>query len=111
LLDTILERSVELAAHLPVGIVGYADAAGLGDTLEPRRNIDAVAVNIAFLSNDIANISYLSPPSHCRRQLHAAPSALRLAPAAAWKLHKFSMVAPMKRGCDRPVPNCARFFA
>ena len=48
LLAAILERGVELAAHLPVGIIGYADAAGLGDTFKPGSNVDAVAVNIAF---------------------------------------------------------------
>jgi hypothetical protein len=56
LLTTILERGAELATHLPVGIVGHADAAGLGDTFEPRRNVDAVAVNIAFLDDDVANM-------------------------------------------------------
>jgi hypothetical protein len=57
LLTAILERGVELAAHLPVGIVGYADAAGLGDTFEPGGNVDAVAVNIAFFDDDVANMN------------------------------------------------------
>ena len=49
--------AVELAAHLPIGIVGYADAAGLGDTFEPGGNVDAVAVNIAFFDDDVANMN------------------------------------------------------
>jgi hypothetical protein len=57
LLAAILERDVELATHVPIGIVGYADAAGLGDTFEPRRNVDAVAVNITFLDDDVANMN------------------------------------------------------
>ena len=51
LLAAILERGVELVAHLPVGIIGYADAAGLGDTFKPCSNVDAVAVNIALRSS------------------------------------------------------------
>ena len=53
----VLEGRVELAAHLPVGVVGYADAAGLGDTFEPGGNVDAVAVNIAVLDDDVADMN------------------------------------------------------
>ena len=52
----VLEVCVELAAHLPVGVVGYADAAGLSDTFEPRGNIDAVAEYVAVLDDDVADM-------------------------------------------------------
>ena len=56
LLARVLEVCVELAAHLPVGVVGDADAAGLGDAFEPRGNIDAVAEDVAVLDDDVADM-------------------------------------------------------
>ena len=44
-------RSVTLRSsrclHLPIGVLGKTDRAGLGDALEPRGDIDAVAHQIA----------------------------------------------------------------
>ena len=43
---------------LPIGLLGKADCAGLGDALNPRRDIDAVAHEIAvgFL-DDVAQMN------------------------------------------------------
>ena len=56
LIAHVLERRVELAAHLPVGVVGDADAAGLGDAFEARGDVDAVAENVAVLDDDVADV-------------------------------------------------------
>ncbi len=39
-----------------MGVVGDADAARLGDPLEPRRDIDAVAENIVVVEDDVADM-------------------------------------------------------
>ena len=43
----IAGREIEPPFDLPIGILGKADRAGLGDPLQPRGNIDAVAHQIA----------------------------------------------------------------
>jgi hypothetical protein len=40
-------REVEASLDLPVGLLGEADRARLGDALQPRRDIDAVAHEVA----------------------------------------------------------------
>jgi hypothetical protein len=57
LLATVLERRIELAPYLPIGVVGYANAARLGDALKPSRNVDAIAKNIAFFDDDVADMN------------------------------------------------------
>ena len=52
----VLELHLQLAANLAVDIARDADAAGLGERLEPRRQIDAVAIEIAALDDHIAEI-------------------------------------------------------
>jgi hypothetical protein len=49
---------IKPALDLPVGLLGQTDRAGLGDALQPRRDIDAVAHQIAvtFL-DDIAHVN------------------------------------------------------
>jgi hypothetical protein len=46
LLARILQRDVELAAHLPLGVIGEANAAGLRYSLEARRHIHAIAEDV-----------------------------------------------------------------
>ena len=41
------DRKVEPPFDLPVGVLGQADRAGLGDALKPRGDVDAVAHQIA----------------------------------------------------------------
>ena len=49
---------IEPRAHLPVGVLGKADSAGLGDPLQPRGNIDAVAHQIAVaLLDNVAEVN------------------------------------------------------
>jgi len=41
---------------LPEGVLRDADPAGLGDALEPSGDIDAIAVDVAVLDNDVAEV-------------------------------------------------------
>ena len=43
----IADLEIEPRLHLPIGVVGDADRAGLGDAFEPRGDIDAVAHEVA----------------------------------------------------------------
>src|SRR6516162_707553 len=47
---------LDLGAHLAERVVRYADAAGLGDAFEPRGDVDAVAVDVAVLDDDVAEV-------------------------------------------------------
>ncbi len=46
-LAKIADREIEPCAHLAEGVLGQADRAGLGDPLQSRRDVDAVAHQIA----------------------------------------------------------------
>ena len=51
------DREIEPRLHLPIGVLGQADRAGLGDALQPRGDIDAVAHQIAVaLLDDVAEM-------------------------------------------------------
>jgi len=52
LLAAILEANVQLAFDFAVHLLGNQDAARIGDPLQPDRNGDPVAVEIAVLPND-----------------------------------------------------------
>ena len=52
----ILELHLQLAANLAIDIARDADPARLGERLEPRRQIDAVAIEVAALDDHIAEI-------------------------------------------------------
>ena len=53
----ITDLQIEPRLHLPVGVLGEADRAGLGDALKPRGDIDAVAHQIAVaLLDDVAEM-------------------------------------------------------
>ena len=41
---------------MPIGVVGDADPAGLGDVFQPCSDVDAIAEDISFLDHDIANM-------------------------------------------------------
>ena len=52
------DREIEPPLDLPVGVLGEADRAGLGDALQPRGDIDAVAHQIAVrLLDDVAQMN------------------------------------------------------
>src|SRR6185437_14810832 len=52
------DLEIEPRLHLPVGLLGEADRTGLGDALEPRRNVDAVAHEVAVaLLDDVAQVN------------------------------------------------------
>jgi hypothetical protein len=57
-LTEIVDLEVEAGAHLPVGVLGKADRAGLRDPLQSRGNIDAVAHQIAVaLLDHVAQVN------------------------------------------------------
>ena len=56
LLAHVLERAVELSAHLVVDLGGYADAAGLGERFQSGGDVDTLAVNILALDDDVTEI-------------------------------------------------------
>ena len=54
LLAQIGEGEVEPAGRVLLNPSGYANPARLGQSLEPRRDIDPVAENVAILDDDVA---------------------------------------------------------
>ena len=56
LLAHILKRQVEAAANVVVDHRGDSDAARWRKALNPRCNIDAVAIDIATLRNNVAKM-------------------------------------------------------
>src|SRR5690606_20165038 len=56
LLAAILELERELVAHLLVGRTRNADAARLGELLEPRGYVDSVAEHVIALDDDVTDI-------------------------------------------------------
>ncbi len=53
----VLESDIDLAANLPVGVIGNADAAWLGDSLKPRCDVDTIAKNIVVVDDDVADVN------------------------------------------------------
>jgi hypothetical protein len=71
LCDPILSKVIStlLATDLPMGIVGGADTAGLRDSFEARGDVDAVAKDIVFVNDNIADVNAdpefdSAPPRH-----------------------------------------------
>nr|WP_292598640.1 hypothetical protein [Mesorhizobium sp.] len=56
LLAGVERLNVELVPHLPVGIVGEADAARLRDLFETRSDVHAIAEDIAVFDDDVADV-------------------------------------------------------
>ncbi len=53
----IVNREIKSPLDLPIGVLGQANRTGLGDALQPRRNVDAVAHEIAVaLLDDVAQM-------------------------------------------------------
>src|SRR5215469_18865040 len=52
----ILKAEIEYVAHLVAHDAADADAAGLGQCFQPRGDIDAVAINVLFVDDDVAKI-------------------------------------------------------
>ena len=56
LLAHIADVSASFALDLLVGVVGKTDAAGCGERLQPRGDVDAVAEDVALVDDDVADI-------------------------------------------------------
>ena len=52
----ILEHDVQLALDLPVGVAGEQDFAGLGQALHAHGNVHAIAVDVVFFDDDVAEV-------------------------------------------------------
>src|ERR1700724_455387 len=57
LFPDVIEGGIDLAANLPVRIVGDADAARLGDSLKARCDIDTIAEDIVVVDDDIPDVN------------------------------------------------------
>ena len=57
MLPNVIEDDVDLAANLPVGIVGDAYATRFGDSLKTRRDVDPIAENIVIVNDDVADVN------------------------------------------------------
>ena len=55
LLAHVLEGKIELVAHLVAHDTADTDPAGCRQCFEPRRDIDAITVNIFVVDNDVAD--------------------------------------------------------
>jgi hypothetical protein len=53
----VIPTDLDLAANLPISVIGYTYAARLSDTLQPSRNVDAIAKDIVVVDNDIADMN------------------------------------------------------
>ena len=62
LLAHVLETEAELVAYLIVDIARNADATRLGERFQPRRHVDAVAINIVVVTDDVADIDSHAEP-------------------------------------------------
>ena len=58
----VFEGDVEPAPRLAVCIVRQADAARLGQRLDAGRNVDAIAVNVVALDDDVAEVDAVAEP-------------------------------------------------
>src|SRR5262249_12535090 len=52
----VVARQPQLAFHLFVNTSGDADAAGFGQSLQPRRDIDAVTEQVVVIDHDVAEV-------------------------------------------------------
>src|ERR1700757_1389339 len=79
LLACILEGDVEFVPDLPVGIIGDANAAKLGNALQSCRDVDAIAVDVPAVRNDVSQVD----PDAELDALLPRPSVLR-SPMPRW---------------------------
>src|SRR5438874_12152893 len=56
LLAGVVEGEVELVAHLIAHDAADADAARLGQSFEARGDVDAVAIDVVVVADDVADI-------------------------------------------------------
>jgi hypothetical protein len=55
-LAEIVEAETQLVAHLVAHHARHQNAAGFGQSLQPRRDIDAVAKNVVAVDDHVADI-------------------------------------------------------
>ena len=52
----IIDRKIEPGSYLAISVFGEADTVRLRDAFQPRSDVDAVAIDAAFIVDDIADI-------------------------------------------------------
>jgi len=57
LLTNIIESNFDLAANLPVRVVGDADVARLGDSFKAGCDVYTITENVVVVDDDIANVN------------------------------------------------------
>ena len=65
LLTETVESDGELVADLIVNRAGNHDAAGLGKFLQPRRDVDPVAIDVVAVDHDVSQIDADAKPHSC----------------------------------------------
>ena len=53
----VIENDIDLAAYLPLRVVGDANASGFRDPFEPRGDVDAIAKYVVVVENDVADVN------------------------------------------------------
>ena len=113
-------RERQLSIDLVEGLTGDADTAGLRDSFEARCDVHAVAVDVAAIDDDVAEmqahskqhpaviphaaIAYVHLPLDLRRTFHRFDHTSELGQdAVAHELHD-STAMPLDRGCNQFGP-------
>jgi hypothetical protein len=52
----VVEGDLDLSPDLSIGVIGQADAAGLGDAFEASCDIDAIAEDVVVVDDDVADV-------------------------------------------------------
>ena len=72
-LAQILEDQIQLVAHLIAHDFAYADPTGFGQAFEPCRDVDAIAINIVAVYDNVAEVDADAElDAMVRRHIHIA---------------------------------------
>jgi hypothetical protein len=52
----IVTGNLDLASHLSMGVIGYADTSRFGNALKARSNVDAVPKDIVVIDDDVTDV-------------------------------------------------------
>jgi len=85
----IVEHNIGFAPNLPVSIIGNADAARLCDRFKACGNIDAIAEDVVFIDDDIADV-YSNTEFDSRLRQHVG----------IWRSHRTLNFHGTTRGID-----------
>ena len=52
----VITGDLDLAPDLPIGVIGHANAARLGNAFKPSSNVDAVTEDVVVIKNDVTDV-------------------------------------------------------